>query len=331
MSCLEAEKVRGSKTLVITMTNDLIRNKIKVYDAASRRLLQVLDTEGKGGVAGNAGGIKQYKNKLVAVVNNGSNSVSIFKRRDKELYLKKVICTSTGPVSIVFGRGHMYVVCIDTIHSISLSDFKHDGCASLVLAGGITPVAGNTSQVGYTGDKVLVTLKNDPSPGTVDVVTLSRTGKIKSVTPVAAPANTLTPFGFSTLEDGTALITLAHSNNLGLFRDDAFVAVVTLNQAAPCWTARNGKYIFTINTGSRTISRLVTSGSNIFVDSDTAATISDGNPTDAAINGNIMAVLDHNATSSVLNFFSINVFGELVALGTVDVLTPNANGVAVMI
>ena len=40
--------------------------------------------------------------------------------------------------------------------------------------------------------------------------------------PQFAPANTLTPFGFSVYPDGTAAIIWAHSNQDGLFRNGAF-------------------------------------------------------------------------------------------------------------
>ena len=50
-----------------------------------------------------------------------------------------------------------------------------DGTAALVLADGTIPPAGSTAQVGVIGDRqLLVTLKTDPDPGTVDVVAASR-------------------------------------------------------------------------------------------------------------------------------------------------------------
>ena len=80
-------------------------------------------------------------------------------------------------------------------------------------------------------------------------------------TAVPGPAGSLAPFGFSVYADGTALITLAHSAEDGLFRNGDFKAVIdTGGQAGPCWTTRVGKYVFVVNTGSRTISRLVGTG-----------------------------------------------------------------------
>src|SRR5581483_6434519 len=102
-------------------------------------------------------------------------------------------------------------------------------------------------------------------------------------------------------------------------------------QNAPCWTARLGKYVFSVNTASKTVSRVVTTGQNIFVDATMAALIGSGNPTDVDQAGGHLAVLDHSNTTSHLNFFVVNVFGELVAHGTpVDLGVPNANGVAIL-
>jgi hypothetical protein len=150
-------------------------------------------------------------------------------------------------------------------------------------------------------------------------------------TAVSAPAGTLTPFGFSVYPDGSALITLAHSNQDGLFRNGAFAAVVGAGQSAPCWTTRVGKYVFTANTASRTISRLIGTGSNIFVDSPVAASIVTGAPTDIDAHHGILGVIDHSAGQSHLSLFTYNSFGELSPSGTPIIIgVPNANGVSIM-
>ena len=53
------------RTLVVTMTNDPIENQINVYDADTHTLLQSLSTHGKGGVGGNARGVRQHDGELV--------------------------------------------------------------------------------------------------------------------------------------------------------------------------------------------------------------------------------------------------------------------------
>ena len=134
-------------------------------------------------------------------------------------------------------------------------------------------------------------------------------------TAVSAPDGTLAPFGFATYADGTALITLAHSNQDGLFRDGSFTSVVAAGQTASCWMTRAGKYVFVANTGSRTISRLVGTGSNVFVDSQIAAQIPTGAPADIDADAGVLGVIDHGAGQSHLSVFTYNRFGELAAAG----------------
>jgi hypothetical protein len=141
----------------------------------------------------------------------------------------------------------------------------------------------------------------------------------------------LAPFGFSTYPDGTALITLAHSDQDGLFRDGAFTSVVAVGQAASCWSTRVGKYVFVANTASRTISRLIGTGSNVFVDAQIAAQVPTGSPADIDADSGVLGVIDHGAGQSHLSIFGYNAFGELVPAGaTITVGVANANGVAIL-
>jgi hypothetical protein len=88
------------------------------------------------------------------------------------------------------------------------------------------------------------------------------------------------------------------------------------------------------NTGSRTISRLIGTGSHIFIDNVVAATVTGGSPTDTDASGGYFAVIDHqggSAATSHLNFFTFNSFGELSVAGSaLDLGVPNANGVSVL-
>ena len=225
------------RTLVVTMTNDPNDNQLRVYDAESHVLLQALTTHGKGGVGGNARGVKQYDGRLVAVVNNGSDNVALFRRDGDVLKFDKVVSTTSAPVSVDFGNDHLYVAGATTVDSFVLhqnSVESLDGTTELALAGGGTPPAGSTGQVGVINERqLLVTLKTDPDPGTVDIIALDR-GAVSGSAPtaVAAPDGALAPFGFATYPDGTALITLAHSNQDSLFRDGSFASVIAAGQTA---------------------------------------------------------------------------------------------------
>ena len=326
----------NGRTLVVTMTNDADANEIKVYDASSHALLQTLSTHGKGGAAGNARGIKQSDGRLVAVVNNGSDSVAIFRRDGDRLKFDSVVQTTSAPVSIDFGNDHMYVAGATTVDSFVVHDEAVgwlDGTTQLVLAGGGLPPAGSTAQVGVlNGRELLVTLKTDPDPGTVDVIALDR-GRLTGADPtaVSAPAGTLTPFGFATYPDGTAVIPLAHSNQDGLFRNGSFASVLAAGQAASCWMTRAGKYVFVANTGSKSISRLIGTGNNIFIDSQVAGQVPTGAPSDIDADAGVLGVIDHSAGESHLTLFAYNRFGELARSGaTIDLGVSGANGVAIV-
>jgi hypothetical protein len=328
---------RHDLTLVVTMTNDATANAIKVYDAGTRALRQTVATRGKGGAGGNARGVRQFSGDLVAVVNNGSNTVSLFRRDGNELRFEQQVTTTSAPLSVDFGNDHMYVAGATTVDSFVMHRNRvewKDGTAFLELAGGGVPPAGSTAQVGVLNERrLLVTLKTDPDPGTVDVIAL-RDGAITGAAPtaVSAPAGTLTPFGFAVNRDGTAVITLAHSDQVGLFRDGAFVSVIGASQAADCWATRVGKYVFTANTGSHTLSRFVSTGNNVFVDSSVAATVGTGGaPSDIDGADGVLGVIDHGAGQSHLSLWTYNQFGELAPSGSpITVGVANANGVAIL-
>lgn len=323
------------RALVVTMTNDAQTNQVKVYDANSGVLLQTLSARGKGGAGGNARGVKQLDSTLVAVVNNGSNTVALFKRTGDRLRFDKLISTTSAPVSLDFGNDHLYVAGVTTVDSFVLHEHSVgwlDGTVDLTLASGGPPPAGSTSQVGVTSERqLLVTLKTDPEPGTVDIVSLDRGGVAGTPTAVSAPQGTLAPFGFATYRDGTALITLAHSNHDALFRNGSFASVVAAGQAASCWMTRVGKYVFVANTGSRTISRLVGTGANVFIDAAIAATLTTGAPADIDAEAGVLGVIDHGAGESHLTLFRYNQFGELTQSGApITVGAADANGVAIL-
>ena len=145
-SPLHAEH-RG-RTLAVTMTNDRVENRLNVYDADTHTLIQTLSTHGKGGVGGNARGVKQYEGELVAAVNNGSNTVALFRRIGDTLTFDKAISTTSAPASVDFGNDHMYVAGATTVDSFALQGNTVawlDGTTALALVGGGAPPDGSTA------------------------------------------------------------------------------------------------------------------------------------------------------------------------------------------
>jgi hypothetical protein len=94
---------------------------------------------------------------------------------------------------------------------------------------------------------------------------------------------------------------------------------------------RAGKYVFVANTGSRSISRLIGTGANIFIDGLVAAQIPTGAPADIDASAGVLGVIDHGSGQSHLSLFAYDAFGELSALGpTITIGVPDANGVAIL-
>ena len=106
---------------------------------------------------------------------------------------------------------------------------------------------------------------------------------------------------------------------------------VIAGQAASCWMTRVGKYVFVANTGTQTISRLVGTGSNVFIDAQIAAQTPTGSRADLDADSGVLGVIDHGAGQSHLSIFAYNAFRELSAAGTtISVGVANANGVAIL-
>jgi hypothetical protein len=144
-------------TLVITSSNNATANALLAFDATGA-LVQTISTGGRGGVSGNAGGVAA-DGRLIAVVNFGSQSVSLFDLTHAGLVLTDVVTTMSPPVSVTFGYGHLYVLGTTSIESHKLYgeqvDTAIDGSATLLIADG------SAAQVGVAGNQLLITEKSN--------------------------------------------------------------------------------------------------------------------------------------------------------------------------
>ena len=109
-------------------------------------------------------------------MNNGSNTVALFRRDGNGLKFDKLVTTTSAPVSVDFGNDHMYVAGATTVDSFVLRRNHVDGWTARPRSNWQEAALrrnGSTAQVGVIDERrLLVTLKTDPDPGTVDVVAL---------------------------------------------------------------------------------------------------------------------------------------------------------------
>lgn len=317
--------------MTVTASNDPNNNQLLIYDIDGC-LLQSILTNGKGGVSGNAGGIARYK-KLIAVVNYGSNNVSLFEYHHGAFELIQIIPANSAPVSVAFGHSHIYILGATTveshlIHHRKIVDDIPDGVANLLLADK------SSAQVGVLKDQLVITEKgtgtSTPPTGLIEVVSLEN-GAIKgSVTSIQLPVspNNLTPFGLA-VKDNKAYVTIAHSYLISVLVDNILANVICSNtQIAPCWATVLDRWLFTSNTGSKSISRYEIKGDTIVSDVPSLAS-GLGATTDIDAKCHILSVLNTQSDGIYLSQFKVNDQGDLSLISSINTGYSTTNGVAI--
>ena len=310
--------------LVVTASNTA-SNALLVYDAHGR-LVEQSDTGGSGGVAGNAGGIAQNHD-LLAVVNFGSGNVSIFRRSGDgvPLRLVKLVPAIINPVSVAFGRNHLYILTTTHIESHRIDRYGvssiPDGSAQLAHADG------SAAQVGVIGGQLIITEKSN----VIETVNLTDRGAVSGPTrPVAnIPANVNAPFGLAT-RGNDAYVTIAHANEISLVRNDAVVTVTgSGTQMAPCWVALDGPFLFSTNSPSHSVSRYTVFGHKIVQDAAVVASFN-GAPTDITYRDNLAAVVDGDGSTSHVSIFGVDGDGNFDLKSSVTIDSGATNGIAIL-
>jgi hypothetical protein len=305
--------------LVVTASN-ATKNQLLVYNTGGQ-LIQTVPTQGQGGVSGNAGGI-EAKGSMVAVVNFGSQSVSMFERKDDGFHMKQLVPTVSSPVSVAFGDGHLYILGTTKVESHRMDgsdvDSNPDGVVALLVADG------SAAQVGVLPNQLIITEKS----ATIETVNLLSDGAASGVATLVQniPANPLAPFGLVT-RGNNAYVTIAHSNEITLVRNGTVLTVTgSGTQNAPCWLALVGPFLFSSNSPSMSVSRYAVYGQKIVQDAAVAAQFN-GDPTDIASGGGLVAVIDGGGHLSI---FSVDEDGNLTLLQAASTIPSAANGVAIV-
>ena len=311
---------------VIVTSSNTADNRLLVYDTAGT-LIQEVPTLGQGGAGGNAGGIAS-NNGTVAVVNFGSQTVSLFSRGEAGFELRQTIPTSSQPVSVAFGKTHLYVLGTTTIESHLIGsdgvEANADGTAGLLIADG------SAAQVGIAGEELIVTEKS----GAIERVQLRDDAVFG--TPVAVPLSdgqSNTPFGLTT-RGSNAYVTFAGSDTVGVVKNDRQTAFAATGipggagQHSPCWIAVVGPYLFTTNSPSRSVSRLIAGGANILLDDAVAAQTTLA-PIDVAAEGDLLALVETGGGASLLTQFHIDEDGNLTRTVSTPIASA-ANGIAIV-
>jgi hypothetical protein len=197
-------------------------------------------------------------------------------------------------------------------------DSNPDGVVALLVADG------SAAQVGVLPNQLIITEKS----ATIETVNLLSDGAASGVATLVQniPANPLAPFGLVT-RGNNAYVTIAHSNEITLVRNGTVLTVTgSGTQNAPCWLALVGPFLFSSNSPSMSVSRYAVYGQKIVQDAAVAAQFN-GDPTDIASGGGLVAVIDGGGHLSI---FSVDEDGNLTLLQAASTIPSAANGVAIV-
>ena len=262
---------------------------------------------------------------MIAVVNFGSQSVSLFKQQGNSFTLTQVIPALSKPVSVAFGYNHLYILCTTNVESHKVNgdviDERPDGSSRLLMADG------SAAQVGVLTNQLIISEKTH----TIELVDLNNgavSEKIHSVQLPPAPDNN-TPVGLATRGD-VAYVTIAHSDKVGLVKNGKLLVLVSSgSQHVPCWLTLTGPWLFSSNTPSKTISRYDVSDASVVLAEPIAAKIPQGLPSDLDSDKGVLTVLDTGEGPAHLTQFQIDNDGNLKLINTISTVK-TANGAAII-
>lgn len=334
-----------------TSTNAATGNELLVFGGdtqGQRVLLARLQTQGlgSGNGLGSQGAVTlSGDGRHLFVVNAGSHSISCFAIRGGLPSLVSV--TPSGglrPISVSEREGLVYVVNADGDGGVA--GFRNQRGTLVAVAGSERPLsaAGGTApaqvSIGTEGDVLVVTEKN-----TNRITSYALAADGSAGPPLATPSSGPTPFGFTFDRRNRLLVSEAFggatdASALSTYRFDAAAPAVPVpvsrsvgtGQTAACWAVAtpNGRYVYTANAGSGSVSlfALQRDGSAVLVAGAAGSTGANSGPVDMAIpgNGRTLHVLAGRAQG--IFSFEIDADGTLADAGAVGGLPAGCVGLA---
>jgi 6-phosphogluconolactonase (cycloisomerase 2 family) len=335
---------------VFTMTNAAGGNEILMFSHRPREGLISMGSvatggNGTGSGLGNQGGvILSEQHRWLYAVNAGSDSISVFRVRKGRLVLVDTVSSGgEQPVSLTRHENLLYVLnaASDSIAGFTIND---DGTLA-PLADSMRALSGagtGPAQISFTptGDALVVTEK---ATNQITTFVVDEDGLPGSA--VVNPSAGATPFGFAFDRYGHLLVSEAAGgapnassvSSYDIREDgslDVLASAVPTTQSAACWveTSRNGRYAFTTNAGSATISafRSARDGSLTLTTEDgvAASTGAGSAPIDLALSsrGNYLFAL--SAVNGTISAFRVIGNRRLVPVPGVSGLPATLNGLA---
>jgi 6-phosphogluconolactonase len=325
---------------VYTLNNSPAGNAVLGYHRAPDGSLTSIGSfatsgTGTGAGLGSQGSlILHLSNSILLAVSAGSNELSSFRVQENgSLQLINTVASGgTMPVSVTAYLRTVYVVNAGGNGNIAGFRLSATGALS-PIAGSSRPLSNNASgpaqiQFARQGRVLIVTEKmtNRISTYVVGAGGLA-TG------PAVTPSSGQTPFGFGVFASGQAIISEAFggapdASAVSSYEVNADGSVnvvsgsVKTTETAACWIVitANGRYVYTTNTGSNSITGYqLSKGQLTLLDADGKTATTSATPIDMALSSGSQFLYALTSTGHAINAFTVNGDGSL---------TPVAGGVS---
>ncbi len=333
------------KSAVYTSSNAASANQVLAFARSGNGSLTPTGAfatggNGTGAGLGSQGALALTRGHFLYVVNAGSDSISTFSVRPRGLRLRGTVPSGGDqPISLTVHRGLLYVL---NAGSGTITGFSgaRDGDLT-ALPGSAQPIAGSgPAEVEFSpdGDVLVVTNKDT---NTIDTFTLGTDG-----TPGPAqsqPSEGDTPFGFDFDKRDHLIVSEAFGGAAGAsavssYSLDASGALSTIsgsvpdNEAAACWISitKNGRFAYTTNTGSGSISsyQIARDGSLDLLEQLAATTGAGSGPTDLAQSASSRVLLALLPGSGSLAAYRVAGDGGLTPADQLGGVPASATGLA---
>lgn len=327
---------------VFVMTDSTAGNAVVAYHRAADGTLTLAGTyytHGLGGILSGSvvdhtasEGALTYDRAsgLLFAVNPGSNNVSVFRVSGDQLKLTQVIWSGGEfPVSVTVHGNHAYV--LNALGGGTLSGYRIFGGrvspipgSSLSLGLGTTaatPFTGTPGQVSFSPDGRSLFVTTKGATNAVDVFAVHHDGTLSAAPTVNTLAGDV-PFAVAFDRSGHAVVAEAGPSAVATFSLGsggvlAQLAVSDTGQKATCWIVRDGRYFYTSNAGSGSVSGYSVGSSGGLT--ALGNTTTDAGTVDAAAAGHGRFLYVQTGKSGIVDEFAVGAGGALTPIGSVTV------------
>ena len=337
---------------VYTLSNSAAGNVVLAYSRAGDGTLSPIASYptgglGSGGGLGSQGAVTLSDNgRLLLAVDAGSDTITSFRvAKDGALTLADHVASGgVHPISVTINDRLVYVLNDGGAGNVAGFTVDRDGDLSSI-AGSARPLTGagvGPAQVSFTPDgrSLVVTEK---AANKIVTYQVAKDGTASGPTGFSSAG--ATPFGFAFDQHGRLLVSEAFGGAPGasvvssydISKSGVITVVdplVATTETAACWVAvtPNGKFAYTTNTGSGTVSGFAISPHGdlglLNADGVTGVTGAGSSPIDAATSaqGGYLYVLD--AGTDAISAFAIGNDGALTSVTGLTGLPPSGLGLA---